>query len=548
MMVLGAVVPGCDDVPRYDGRLTAADSLIHDHADSALTMLEALAPSDLATEGDRAYHDLLLTQARYKCYRPATSDSAINRALAYYRAHPKEREKLTRAYIYKGTVMEELGHPDSAMFYYKTAKETAASDDYFNQGYSNMLMGALYNDYYSFDGQEKVKYEEALECFRNANDSDYIFICLNNLGCLYRDTEPKKAESMLLEASNLAKKLKDTANIANNDYALAVHYFYERNYNKARQLFWEMSALKNYGTGYKSFFMAANVYARLGIIDTAEIFLAIACENRVEDEAVFRMYHLRTLSEIAFAKRDTISSLRLSSESDSIEDSLTSNERKLIILQTEVNHDKESARKKEHYHGIKDKSRIWLFVFSAIAFSLILLWLYRRWRRNVHIYDQLISDLKEENKNQSNDLIALQNNINRLKIDDQGLKDFINVHMGMLSEVIEECYHSPHSPLSKNIKRIVKYQDQNAENWGKLYHYLDVEYNDVMSSTKERFPQLEQMDLLVIALTCMGYSCAQIAIVMGYSSSSGISTIRKRIASKMGLDCLLSEYIDQFKS
>lgn len=55
MMVLGAVVPGCDDVPRYDGRLTAADSLIHDHADSALTMLEALTPSDLATEGDRAY-------------------------------------------------------------------------------------------------------------------------------------------------------------------------------------------------------------------------------------------------------------------------------------------------------------------------------------------------------------------------------------------------------------------------------------------------------------------------------------------------------------
>ena len=114
MLVLGAMVPSCSNSHRYDSRLTAADSLIHDHADSALAILETLSPSDLATEGDRAYHDLLLTQARYKAYIPSTSDSDINRALGYYRAHPKEKEKLTRANIYKGAVMEELGHPDSA--------------------------------------------------------------------------------------------------------------------------------------------------------------------------------------------------------------------------------------------------------------------------------------------------------------------------------------------------------------------------------------------------------------------------------------------------
>ena len=116
MMVLGAVVPGCDDVPRYDGRLTAADSLIHDHADSALTMLEALTPSDLATEGDRAYHDLLLTQARYKCYRPATSDSAINRALAYY---PDDKQ-LLRLYA---DALQATGDAKTAALYKAWIKE-----------------------------------------------------------------------------------------------------------------------------------------------------------------------------------------------------------------------------------------------------------------------------------------------------------------------------------------------------------------------------------------------------------------------------------------
>ena len=128
MLVLGAVVPSCSDAPRYDSRLTTADSLMRNNPDSALAIIEAVNRDSLTTEHDRAYRDLLLTQARYKAYIPATSDSDINRALSYYKQHPKEREKLTRAYLYKGAVMEELGFPDSAMIYYKHAEKTAAPE------------------------------------------------------------------------------------------------------------------------------------------------------------------------------------------------------------------------------------------------------------------------------------------------------------------------------------------------------------------------------------------------------------------------------------
>ena len=159
--VLVAVVTGCGGAGRYDARLVAADSLMQPDPDSALALVQAVPPGSLTREGDRAYRDLLLTQARYKCYITATSDSDINRALDYYRRHSGEREKLTRAYIYKGAVMEELGHPDSAMFYYKHAEATAAPDDYFNLGYVNMRMGALYRDHYSHDGKEIEKYELA---------------------------------------------------------------------------------------------------------------------------------------------------------------------------------------------------------------------------------------------------------------------------------------------------------------------------------------------------------------------------------------------------
>ena len=115
LVVLVAVVTGCSRVPHYDSRLVAADSLMRTLPDSTLALVEAVRADSLSSEGDRAYRDLLLTQARYRCYIVATSDSTINRALNYYSNHSNEREKLTRAYIYKGAVMEELALTSKTM-------------------------------------------------------------------------------------------------------------------------------------------------------------------------------------------------------------------------------------------------------------------------------------------------------------------------------------------------------------------------------------------------------------------------------------------------
>ena len=173
-LVLGAMIPGCSDAPRYDSRLTEVDSLIRNNPDSALAIIEAVNRDSLTTEHDRAYRDLLLTQARYKAYIPATSDSDINRALGYYRAHPKEKEKLTRAFIYKGAVMQELNLPDSAMLYYKTAETTANPDDYFNLGFSNLRIAQLYQSYYANDSAVVARMKVATHFFEQCQDTAYL--------------------------------------------------------------------------------------------------------------------------------------------------------------------------------------------------------------------------------------------------------------------------------------------------------------------------------------------------------------------------------------
>ena len=116
-----------------------------------------------------------------------------------------------------------------------------------------------------------------------------------------------------------------------------------------------------------------------------------------------------------------------------------------------------------------------------------------------------------------------------------------------MREMIEACYHAPRTVLSDDIQRIVKLQKGNKDSWEKLYNYIDIEYHHIMTETRRNYPQLNDRDLLLLALTCLGYSCAQIAIIFGYANASTIGGNRQRLAKKMGLSSTLNEYINKFQ-
>ena len=539
-VVFVAVVTGCRGTHRYDSRLTAADSLMQVDPDSALALVMAVSPDSLTGEGDRAYRDLLLTQARYKCYIVATSDSDINRALAYYRIHSREREKLTRAYIYKGAVMEELGHPDSAMYYYKFAESTAAHDDYFNLGYVNMRMGALYRDHYAMDGKDVQKYEEALEFLNHTNDRNYQLLCMINLGSLYRLKQSPKAEQMLLQARSMANELQDTAHFISCNQNLISMYFYYGRYKESLPLIQEVLSLGWKGKINTIFYTdAASVYAKLGQIDSADYLLNIA-SNEVNSNLVNELSRIQSLSELALARNDTMVHLQFEHQAKIIADSLLSNKHLDYISSIEKQVDKTLFQQNHNVQKKRITSLITLFILilsMGLGFYVY----------HIHRYDKIISEIKRQSDGQLNDLNVLNRNIEKLQIQDSQLKNFISSHLSLMREMIEACYHAPRNVLSDDIQRIMKLQKGNKNTWEKLYDYIDIEYHHIMTETRNNYPQLNDRDLLLLALTCLGYSCAQIAIIFGYANASTIGGNRQRLAKKMGLSSTLNEYITKFQ-
>ena len=541
-LLVVVIVTGCGGAHRYDQRLIAADSLMLSAPDSALALLTPICGDSLPSDGDRAYHALLLTQARYKCYEKITAAdySAITRAMDYYRTHDGEREKLTRAYLYKGAVMEELAHVDSAMLYYKTAEAVADEKDYFTLGYVNMRMGALYRDHFSFDGKSLEKYEAAYEYLEHTKDKHYQLMCRINLGSLYRLSNPTRAENILKEAMPLAQDLKDTtAYIACIESLITMYDHYKR-FSTAKRLInhtMEYPLDKIRSQCLKS---AAHVYAMLGMPDSAEFFLSLA-DLKGESGVIERVSQLECLSAIALARGDSLKHLEYEYRIKRITDSIKARQEAMPILKSEHAFDQSTIEDMKVNHK---QTVYWLIVIGI----LLLMLLAAIHNRRMHRYDHIIADFKQQSASQLNDLSVLKQNIDKLQIQDDQLKSFISNHLNMTSEMIEACYHEPKSKLSHQVKRIVEFQHDNEHRWIQLFHYIDAEYNQIISKTRKAYPQLHDRDLLLIALTCMRFSQIQIAIILGYANATSISTVKFRLAQKMGLDCPLNDYINRIIS
>ena len=293
IVVLVAVVTGCSGAHRYDGRLVAADSLMRSNPDSALALLEALPVDSLTTEGDRAYHGLLISQARYKAYVVATSDSDINRALAYYRKHSREREKLTRAYIYKGAVMEELDHPDSAMFYYKHAETVADSYDYFNLGFCNLRIGELYQYHVAdADSAVRARMRKAMDCFMACRDTNYIVIAMGNLGSYLYRINNDSARLLLSQAISLARVIDSPLRYFYQS-KLAGICFYLEDYLQTKALV--LDIINNGKDVYYEnlfYYYAARSFIRMGQMDSA-YWVASMIPSPVAPQDSFNHYLLQ---------------------------------------------------------------------------------------------------------------------------------------------------------------------------------------------------------------------------------------------------------------
>ena len=580
---LVATVTGCQGEARYDARLTAADSLLTSNPDSALALVEALAPADLATLGDRAYRDLLVTQARYKCYITATSDSDINRALAYYRAHDSEQEKLTRAYIYKGAVMEELGHPDSAMLYYKHAEATAAPDDYFNLGYVNIRIGFLYQSFYANDSAILTRMRRATQYLLISEDTNMLITAIGAQGaCLY-DSNKDSAKVYLENAVSLAWAINSPKRFKYQS-KLAGVCFYQQDYFKAKAL--AVDIIKN-GRDVcdenQYYYYAARSFVKLSCIDSAYIVKSMI---PAPINAVDSMNHYRLEAELAEAEHRYNEYTTYISNYKDINDRILTSSLKTNLVQTELKWDADRDTAQAELHLLHFEIALLLVIPLLILLAyLTTKQIYRKrirhYRRDLELSrNELEKTIRyyesEIEKRQSiidshqplpiskikvSEVFPVENN--NQKILQDRVSEVVRYRLAAIRELYYDIRVKP-SSASKSEKKqpalplMSMIKDMNDQKklyqitpkhtfWEKLSKSVEGEYPGITIYLEKKCSDLSLRELHLFWLLCAKISPQLIKLCMNYSNTATVSNNkRKLIKDRLGLDMKFEKFLQLF--
>ena len=193
-----------------DPSLAAADSLMEEHPDSALMMLNEYPSGTPTSEADSAYYALLLTHARYKNFIDETDDSLISSATDYFLDHD-DKGKASRALFLQGMIRMNANRLGEAAVSFRKGLDIAREGkQYMWEGQCARGLFAIYGKIKNTS--EQIRYAKAeYDAFAKGGFQDWTNNAKLNILRAYNNNE--KYDSVLSNASDLfriAEEAKDT--------------------------------------------------------------------------------------------------------------------------------------------------------------------------------------------------------------------------------------------------------------------------------------------------------------------------------------------------
>lgn len=150
--------------------LQRVDSLMVNHPDSALSLLESIDNTDTLLRADRAYYALLLTQAKDKNYIKHTTDSVMHKVVDYYDSGNNDVLRM-KAHYYLARVYQDMDSVSASV------------------------------------GEFLI----ALQLAEGVKDSDFICLSAANLGHFLKEHDlPDEADSYYQRAEEVALSKRDS--------------------------------------------------------------------------------------------------------------------------------------------------------------------------------------------------------------------------------------------------------------------------------------------------------------------------------------------------
>lgn len=371
--ILVFLLAACSSRINYDKELVRADSLMGSQPDSVLRILQEIQLQQLATQADRAYYALLLTQARDKNYIVQTDDSLILTAVHYYDSI-NDAPKRASAYFYWGNVYRDKNEYPAAIDKYLTSlSHTSPTKD--GELCSTLYSSLAYLYYIQDLNTEADSIYHQLETLA-LQQSDTISLCYSLIqqGMINLEKGKEyypKAEKQILQALSIGKVFSDSVVLLPIYNSLSTLYCTIPDTAKALQY----SRLNYFNRRdtlhcYSAFLYLGNAYFMNAQYDSASIFLQkiLTADRYYDTKAEACMF----LSQIAQLKGDITTSALMERKRAEYLESARISQQGHATLKTIISHEKDISRAIQYRYlhiifGV-------LGIFSIICIGGVLYW------------------------------------------------------------------------------------------------------------------------------------------------------------------------------
>lgn len=532
--ILTALLTACTETTGYNTTLVQADSLMNLHPDSALNMLESISTDSLKTKADRAYHALLLTQARDKNYIVQTDDSLIQVAVRYYDTH-ENAPLQARAYYCWGSLYRDRNDYSQAI-----DKYTIALSHINGRSENAELKASLYSNlgylYYTqgFSTEADSIYQRAELLAKSQKDTASLCYTLSQRGMISLEqgkTYYPKAEQQMQQALSIGKAFSDSTILVPIYHSLSMLYSLMPKPGQAL-LYARLnySGLKDTQHCYRTFLLLGNAYFINGQYDSAGIFLQkiLKAERYYDTKADACM----RLSEIAQKKGDMETSILLERKRTMYQDSAQINQQGHDILNTVIAHERNNS------NTISKRSTYILCTVSTIflAISFVCIFYFRK-KHLQHKAEKkeweetLQAEIAKANLRRKQELAekerenaTLQEKVSQLVVKKPTHRQ---------EEYKTSALYIKVSRITKDLQKVETKENLNEEEWSQFTALTNAGWYGIITYLDERY----NLSAEEIRICCL--YLAQVPVIhMGHflhiQSRSTIQARTKNILLKMG--------------
>lgn len=513
----------CSTSGRVDTMLLEAESLMMEHPDSALDILDSISPTELGSDRQRADYALLLTQARDKNFRFETDDSLISTSVAYFDEHPEPRKR-TLAHMYRGILNLYRGNLTVAIKEALTALDLAdrLNDDYIFAK-THELIADIYVAAYNFD--KAITHRRlAADYYLRADKPLNNQYALVDLAREYIKVKKPTKSISILDSLSTHTNISDSI-FQGYFHASYIYGYTDLNeYNKALEnfiltsAFWQTQSHEMHDRT-----QIADMFSKIGILDSAEYYLDREKQlnpNWNESEE----YHWAKSNIYVLQQnyQEALTELHLSwgIHNNKVVHVLKNN---VAYAENDFNKNKSVIEKRS---AEKNKVIIWLLIGVIVTICIAFIAFYRERMKRKH---REIEIKMLEAQELLSRLDSSENNACRLKSEIDEKNEILRSHASLINQLFRDRYTVLNNLINEYFEKrdsalarvtIIKdFENEIAkikkdDSIEQLKDFVDQYRDNILSRMRQQLPRFKEADITFCALLLAGFAPRTICLLI----------------------------------